>query len=64
MIGLRNRLSEWLEKGLLKVEGEKGKQMERESCGEKEDELKITAIPAIVIVPPVCIAKLWGSGRY
>jgi hypothetical protein len=30
MIGLRNRLSEWLEKGLLKVEGEKGKQMGRE----------------------------------
>jgi hypothetical protein len=37
MIGLRNRLSEWLEKGLLKVEGEKGKQMgrERELWGER-----------------------------
>jgi hypothetical protein len=39
--------------------------MERESCGEKQEgELKITAIPAIVIVSPVCTAKLWGSGRY
>jgi hypothetical protein len=61
---LRNRLSERLEKGLLKVEGEREENRWRESCGEKEGELKITAIPAIVIVSPVCTAKLWGSGRY